>query len=71
MTLEIQVLAWDRHKKSGRVILDTDNWISNDNLIYKKNLHRFSSTQKDYMITKKFDNINMDSTIVNQCSDIY
>ena len=44
-----------------------DNWISNGNYIHKQtinNLHRFTSTQEDYILWQKVnDNINMDSTI--------
>jgi hypothetical protein len=67
MTLEIQVLAWDRHidvVMLNRLIRSQpsplDSCISITILyIYKKekkkikNLHRFSSTQKDHILSQK------------------
>ena len=69
MTLEIQVMTWDRHKNvvglnwlMGSHLSPLDNWISNGNAYINK---RFKKTYKDspHTITKRNDNINMDSTI--------
>ena len=72
MMLEIPV-AWDRHKNVTRLNClmgsqpsPLDNWISNGNTDtnkWYKNLHRFASIKKNHTITKKNDNVNMDSTI--------
>ena len=38
MTLEIQILAWDRHTGMGYQPPPFDNWISNDNTYIKFDL---------------------------------
>ena len=63
ITLEIHVLSWERHKNVEGLNLimglqstlsswSLDNWISNISICIftndKKNLHRFTSTQKDH-----------------------
>jgi len=62
MTLEIQVLAWDRHKHVvglngliGSKLSPLDNWILHDNTHKQtiRNLQRFTSTQKDHTISQK------------------
>jgi len=60
MTLNIQVLSWDRYDNvAGLNILMGpplfDNWISNSNtdtIEMIKILHRFSSTQKDHILSQ-------------------
>ena len=49
--IEIQALAWNRHKNVTELnqlleaqLSPLDNWISNGNKLTIKNLHRFTST---------------------------
>ena len=58
---------------NGILTLSSDNWIFYENSDIKKiqiNLHRF--THKDHTITKRNDNINMesDSTITGSVYDL-
>ena len=78
MTLEIQVLAWERHKNvagfnwlMGSQPSPLDNWIFNSNTHLQtiKYLKRFAFTQKDQTLTKINDNINIDSTIAGPVND--
>jgi len=57
MTLEIQILAWDRYKHvTGLNRLMGPLLISNDNTYIKKRLkktlHRLASTQKDHILSQ-------------------
>ena len=63
MTLEIYVQAWDRHtdmEELNRLMeSQTPSWYLDHQrqYIYKqtiKNLHRFSSTQKDHILSQKW-----------------
>lgn len=73
MTLESQVLAWDRENMSRfnwsiGCQPHLDNWISNDNTHInkqlRKNLRSFFFTQKDPTLSHKIkDNVRMDSII--------
>ena len=59
VTLEIQALAWDRHKNvvglnqlMGSQHSSLDDWISFDNTT--KNIPRFTSIQKDHILSQKW-----------------
>jgi len=65
MTLDIQVLAWDRRNNVERLnrLMESqpytiNNWISNGNTnIYpndKKKLRKFASTQQDHILIQEW-----------------
>ena len=64
--LEIQVLAWDRHKNvtglnrlMGSQPSPLDKWISKRQCIYKQHAPIRSHTTRPHTITKMNDNINI------------
>jgi hypothetical protein len=70
MTLEMQVMAWDRHKdvaESNRLMGSQsstfDNWVSNGNTYINKRKKTADSLPKYRILSQKIkDNTNMDCT---------